>query len=85
MTAAPAPLSGERSWSVVASYAVVLGMVICLAILIIQFFQWIVPTWDASGMLVLCILAAMEAVASHSLIRRLATAQRQPIFYRLTE
>ena len=85
MTATSPPLSDERNWPVVASYAVVLGMVICLAIVAIQFLQWIVPTWDASGMLVLCILAAMEAVASHSLIKRLPTAQRQLLFYRLTE
>jgi hypothetical protein len=80
-----APASGRQNIPVYASYAVVLGMVICFSVVAIYFLQWIVPTWDARGMVVVCILAAIEAVASHWLINRLPTAQRQPLYYRFTE
>ncbi len=82
-TAAPAerrlnlPLAG--------SYLVVLGMLICLSIVVIDFLRWLVPTWDPGGMVIVCVLAAIEAVVSHRLIRQLQTAQHQMLFYRLTE
>ena len=80
-----APLFDAKRWPVYASYGIVLGMVICLAIVTVQFLQWISPVWDSRGMITICILAAIEAVASRWLVQRLPTAERQIIFYRLTE
>ncbi len=88
MSDTPLPVAANedsRGFPVYLSYAVVLGMEICLAILVIQFMQWVVPSWDARGMIVVCIIAALEAVASRWLIQRLPTAQRQVYHYRITE
>lgn len=85
MTEAPAPTSDKRLWPVYCGYVVVLGMVICFAIIAIQFIKWIVPSWDARDVLLFCILAALEAVASFWLVKRLPTAERQILPYRITE
>jgi hypothetical protein len=85
MIEAPNPTSGGLRWTVYASYVVVLGMIACFATISIQFLQWLFPTWDARGMVVVCVLAALEAVASYWLIKRLPTAQRQIAYYRVTE
>jgi len=80
-----APVEGQRNYPLVASYAVVLGMLICLSIVVIGFLQWLVPGWYAGGMVIVCALAAIEAAASHRLIQQLHTAQHQLLFYRITE
>jgi hypothetical protein len=79
------PALFNRRFTYYASYVIVLGMLICLAIVSIQFMQWLVPTWNSSGMVLVCTLAAIEAAASHRLIKQLPAAQHQMAFYRITE
>ncbi len=74
-----------RRFNYYVSYLVVLAMMVCLAITAVHFLQWLVPTWDARGAVIACSLAAIEAAASHRLIRQLRSAQQQLVFYRVTE
>jgi hypothetical protein len=79
------PALFTRRFTYYASYVIVLAMIICLAIVCIQFMQWLVPTWNSSGMVLVCTLAAIEAAASNRLIKQLHSAQHQLAFYRITE
>ncbi len=79
------PIFIPRRFTYYAGYVVVFGMLICFAIATIQFLLWLVPTWNPSGMVFVCSLAAIEAVASHRLIKQLHSAEQQIIFYRITE
>lgn len=78
-------LFGGHRFTYFASYIIVLGMMVCLAITMIGFLQWILPTWNASGMVFISILAYVEAIASNWLIRRMNAIQHQMVIYRLTE
>ena len=81
----PEEANKPRRITYYASYVVVLGMLICLAITAVHFLQWIFPFWNGNGMVILCTLAAVEAGASHRLIRQLSSAQHQLVYYRITE
>ncbi len=85
MTETGEPVERRINLPLFGSYLVVLGMLICLSIVVVDFLRWLVPSWSPGGMVVVCILAAIEAVVSHRLIRQLQTAQHQMLFYRLTE
>src|SRR5512140_1129992 len=79
------PALFTRRFTYYAAYVVMLGMLICLASVSIGFMQWLVPTWNSTGMLLVCTLAAIEAIASNRLIKQLNTVQHQLAFYRVTE
>jgi hypothetical protein len=85
MTEAAAPAQGGRGFIFFACYAVSFGMVVCISLAIIHFIQWLIPTWDAGSMLVVCMLAFFEAIASHWLIRQISAIQHQMIVYRASE
>ncbi len=81
MTTAPI----QRRWPINAAYLAAFGMITCGAAVLIQFLLWFFPTLDPRGMLLACALAALEAMLSFWLIKRLPTAQRQTAWYRGTE
>jgi hypothetical protein len=85
MTEAPAQDTGRRHWPVYASYAVACGMVICFAVVLIQFLLWLIPTLVTRGMVFVCALVVLEAFFSFWLVKRLPTAQRRIAYYRVTE
>jgi hypothetical protein len=85
MTEASGPYTARKRWPVYASYVVACAMVICFAIIFIQFLLWLFPTLDLSGMVPVCILVVLEAFFSFWLIKRLPTAQRQITYFRVTE
>jgi hypothetical protein len=85
MTEAPGPFAGRQRWPIYASYAAACGMVICFAIIFVQFLLWLFPTLDISGLVFVCTLVVMEAFLSFWLLKHLPTAQRQIAYYRGTE
>jgi hypothetical protein len=72
-------------WSVYASYILGIGMMICFASTAILLAQRLIPDWNDRGMIAACTVAAVEAFFSFWLLNHLTVAQRQPIFFRLSE
>jgi hypothetical protein len=85
MTETSNPPAGRQHWLVYASFVAACGMLICFAIVFIQFLFWLFPAWDIRGMVFACTLVVVEAFFSFWLIKHLPTAQRQIAYYRGTE
>lgn len=74
-----------RRWPIVASYAIVIGMISSFAIIMVQFEQWLFPEIDVGNLMVVCVLVTIESFLSYWLFKRLPTAQKQVGLYRGTE
>jgi hypothetical protein len=85
MTEAPGQFEDRQRWLIYASYATACGMVICFAIIFVQFLLWLFPALDTRGLVFVCTLVGMEAFLSFWLVKHLPTAQRQITYYRGTE
>ena len=73
------------NWPKIASFVAAAGMIMCCAAVFIQFLAWIYSALDTRGMLLACLLVVGESYFSFWLATRLPTAQRQMVYYRVTE
>ena len=85
MNDTPAISNPTGRWSVYTSYILGIGMMICFASTMILLAKRLIPDWNSGGLIAACALASIEAVISFWLLNHLTIAQRQPVFYRLTE
>jgi hypothetical protein len=64
---------------------VITGMVGCIAVALVELVHLINPVWNGTYLVVVCVLAALEACYSRWLLKRMAAVDRSVIKFRLTE
>jgi len=64
---------------------VISGMVGCVAVALAELAHLINPNWNGTFLVVVCVLAALEACYSHQLLKRMAPVDRNVLKFRLIE
>ncbi len=64
---------------------VISGMIGCIAVALAQLAHLINPNWNGIFLVVVCVLAALEACYSHQLLKRMAFVDRNLLKFRLIE
>ncbi|MBN1814141.1 MAG: DUF4129 domain-containing protein [Anaerolineae bacterium] len=64
---------------------VVSGMIGCIAVALAELAYLINSNWNGTFLVVVCVLAALEACYSHQLLKRMALVDRNMVKFRLTE
>jgi hypothetical protein len=85
MTLVSNPNLRQRSWSIIASYVTVIGMILAFAMIMVQFERWLLPGTDIGNLMLVCAIITIESFLSYWLFKHLPTAQKQVGLYRGTE
>jgi hypothetical protein len=64
---------------------VISGMIGCIAVALAELAHLINPNWNGTFLVMVCVLAALEACYSHQLLRRMALVDKNLVKFRLTE
>jgi hypothetical protein len=85
MRSGPEALSQKEWRSLDASYAIVYLMIACFTMTAFGLLAWLLPWWNATGMVVVCLLISLEAFLSSRLVWQIPVFRAQAIYFRITE